>query len=133
MGFSREEGWSGLPFPPPGDLSDPGVRLTSLVSPALQADTLPTDSSHSSPRNKAPFPSVLHSSPFPHHWFRASNTKGFTGHSINILTPSYKANGNGMEDDYLSGLKALDSNKKTIINCHWVIFNIHLFMGLTSD
>ena len=37
MGFSRQEYWSGLPFPSPGDLSDPG---TEPVSPALQADTL---------------------------------------------------------------------------------------------
>ena len=108
MGFSGEEAWSGLPFPPPGDLSDPGIRLMSLVSPALQADTSPTESPHFSPRNKAHFPSFLCCSPFPHHWFRASNTKGFKAHSINILTPSYKANGNGMEDDYLSGLKASD-------------------------
>ena len=28
-------GWSGLPFPPPGDLSNPGIEPTSLVSPAL--------------------------------------------------------------------------------------------------
>ena len=32
MGFSRQEYWSGLPFPPPGDLSDPGIKL---ASPAL--------------------------------------------------------------------------------------------------
>ena len=32
MGFSRQEYWSGLPFPPPGDLSDPGFKLVSLVS-----------------------------------------------------------------------------------------------------
>ena len=32
MGFSRQEYWSGLPFPPPGDLSDPGIEP---VSPAL--------------------------------------------------------------------------------------------------
>ena len=35
MGFPRQEYWSGLPFPPPGDLPDPGIRLASLVSPAL--------------------------------------------------------------------------------------------------
>ena len=29
MGFSREEYWSGLPFPSPGDLSDPGIELGS--------------------------------------------------------------------------------------------------------
>ena len=35
MGFSRQEYWSGLPFPPPGDLPDPGIKLTSAMSPAL--------------------------------------------------------------------------------------------------
>ena len=33
--FSKQEYLSGLPFPTPGDLPDPGVELTSLVSPAL--------------------------------------------------------------------------------------------------
>ena len=40
MGFSRQEYWSGLPFPPPGDLPDPGTKPASLMSPAL-ADSLP--------------------------------------------------------------------------------------------
>ena len=35
MGFSRQEYWSGLPFPPPGDLPDPEIEPTSLLSPAL--------------------------------------------------------------------------------------------------
>ena len=39
MGFSRQEYWSGLPFPSPGDLPDPGIKSGS---PALQADSLPT-------------------------------------------------------------------------------------------
>ena len=39
MGFSRQEYWSGLPFPPPGDLPDPGVEPRSLMSYALQADS----------------------------------------------------------------------------------------------
>ena len=34
MGFSRQEYWSGLPFPSPGDLPDPGIKLRSLASPA---------------------------------------------------------------------------------------------------
>ena len=38
MGFSREEHWSGLPFPSPDDLPDPG---TEPRSPVLQADSLP--------------------------------------------------------------------------------------------
>ena len=35
MGFSRQEYWGRLPFPPPGDLPNPGIELTSPVSPAL--------------------------------------------------------------------------------------------------
>ena len=35
MGFSRQEYWSGLPGPPPGDLSNPGIEPGSLTSPAL--------------------------------------------------------------------------------------------------
>jgi len=40
MGFSRQEYWSGLPFPSPGDLHDPG---TEPRSPALQADALTSE------------------------------------------------------------------------------------------
>jgi len=35
MDFSRQEHWSWLPFPSPGDLPNPGVTPVSLVSPAL--------------------------------------------------------------------------------------------------
>ena len=35
MGFSKQEYWNGLPCPPPGDLPDPGIKPTSLMSPAL--------------------------------------------------------------------------------------------------
>ena len=38
--FLRQEYWSGLPFPSPGDLPDPGVKLLSL---ALQADSFPSE------------------------------------------------------------------------------------------
>jgi len=38
MRFSRQEYWSGKPFPPPGDLPNPGIQLGSS---ALQADSLP--------------------------------------------------------------------------------------------
>ena len=37
MGFSRQESWSGLPFPTLGDLPDPGIEPPSPVSPALTA------------------------------------------------------------------------------------------------
>ena len=35
MEVFRQEYWSGLPFPPPGDLPDPGIEPTSFASPAL--------------------------------------------------------------------------------------------------
>ena len=41
VGFSSQEYWSGLPFPCPGDLPDPGIEPASPVSPVLQADSLP--------------------------------------------------------------------------------------------
>ena len=40
MGLSQQEYWSGLPFPFPEDLPNPGIELASLMSPALQADSL---------------------------------------------------------------------------------------------
>ena len=40
MGFSRQEYWSGLPFPSPGDLPDPGIKPRS---PALAADALTSE------------------------------------------------------------------------------------------
>ena len=40
MGFSRQEYWSGLPFPSPGDLPDPGIEPGF---PALEADSLPSE------------------------------------------------------------------------------------------
>ena len=43
MGLSRQEPWSGLPFPPPGDL-DPGIKPTSPASPALAGEFFTTDS-----------------------------------------------------------------------------------------
>ena len=39
MGFPRQEYWSGLPFPSPGDLPDPGIEPAFPVSPVLQADS----------------------------------------------------------------------------------------------
>ena len=41
--ISRREYWSGLPFPPPGDLPDPGITLLSLISPALASRFFTTE------------------------------------------------------------------------------------------
>ena len=40
MEFSRQEYWSGLPFPPPGDLPEAGIKPVSPLPPALQMDFL---------------------------------------------------------------------------------------------
>ena len=42
MEFSKQEYWSGLPFPAPGDLPDQGIEPTSFVSPALAGGFLTT-------------------------------------------------------------------------------------------
>ena len=54
MGFSRQEYWSGLPFPSPGDLPDPGIKPRS---PVLQADALASE-----PPGKPFRPALKHSS-----------------------------------------------------------------------
>ena len=43
MGFPRQEYWNGLPFPPSGDLLDPGIEAASAVASAWQVDSLPTE------------------------------------------------------------------------------------------
>ena len=48
--FSRQEDWSGLPFPPLGDLPDTGIKPASPASPALQADSLLLNNWGNSPK-----------------------------------------------------------------------------------
>ena len=50
MGFSRQEYWSGLPFPSPGDLPDPGIEPRS---PAFQADALTSEPPGKSPGQRS--------------------------------------------------------------------------------
>ena len=49
MGFSRQEYWSGLPCPPPGDLPNPGIKPTSLASPALAGGFFTTSATWEAP------------------------------------------------------------------------------------
>ena len=51
MGFSRQEYWSGLPFPSPVDPADPGIEPRSS---ALQADSLPSEPPACGKRNSSP-------------------------------------------------------------------------------
>ena len=49
MGFSRQEYWGGLLFPPPGDLPDSGIEPTSPTSPALAGRFFTTEPPGKSP------------------------------------------------------------------------------------
>ena len=42
IGFSRQEYWSGMPYFPPGDFPDPGIKPMSLMSPALAGEFFTT-------------------------------------------------------------------------------------------
>ena len=68
-GLSRQEYWSGLPFPSPGDLPDPGIEPGS---PALQADSLPSEP----PGKKLPPPGSL---------YTQDQFKGLTTYYIIVL------------------------------------------------
>ena len=57
MGFSRQEYWSGLPFPFSGDLPNPGIESGS---PALQADSLPSNPPGKPPLNKQKYKESWH-------------------------------------------------------------------------
>ena len=60
-GFSRQEYWSGLPCPPPGDLPNPGIKPASLKSPALAGRFFTT----SATPGQGSKPGPLH---WEHHW-----------------------------------------------------------------
>ena len=55
MGFSRQEYWSGVRFPSPGDLPDPGIKPRS---PALQADALTSEPPGKPPKSKQNLSSI---------------------------------------------------------------------------
>ena len=50
MGFSRHKYWSGLPGPPPGDLPDPGIEPSFLMSPALAGGFFTISASWEAPK-----------------------------------------------------------------------------------
>ena len=49
LGFSRQEYWSELPWPPPRDLPDPGIEPASLMSPALAGEFFTTSATWDAP------------------------------------------------------------------------------------
>ena len=59
LGFSRQEYWTRLPFPTPRDLPDPGIELTSLISPALAGGFFTTSATWESVPQQTIFPSIF--------------------------------------------------------------------------
>ena len=81
VGSPRQEYWSGLPCPPPGDLPDPGIKPTS-VSPALQVESLSSELLGKHWRIKTLLPLRQNSTPF----FKplAANSWTFWGTFLNL-------------------------------------------------
>ena len=51
MGFSKQEYWSALPYPPPGDLPNPDIKTPSLKSPALAGGFFTTRAAWEAPQD----------------------------------------------------------------------------------
>ena len=90
MEFSRQEYWHGLPFPPPGGLPNPKIKPSPPVSPALRADSLPTE-----PLGK---PRVHLGWVYLVMWFavtsaNSSNTDNCSGRGKPFMTQSYRNRG----------------------------------------
>ena len=64
MGFSRQEYWSGLPFPPPVDLPDLGIEPASLMSPALAGGFFTASATWEDPSKPEPYKAGIY---FAHH------------------------------------------------------------------
>ena len=55
MGFSRQEYWGGLPFPPPVNLPDPRIELTSVTSPVLAGGFFTSSATWEAPTMSTPY------------------------------------------------------------------------------
>ena len=84
MGFSRQEYWSGLPFPSPGDLSNPGIEPRS---PALQADALTSNFSYSQQIIDLVIAFILSWSIFCFKFLFSHNTPESTNHLLCLYCP----------------------------------------------
>ena len=81
IGFSRQEYWSGLPWPPPGDLPHPGIKFTSPLSPALANRFFITSASWGAP-----------GPPEKQHLFTAFSWNMLQTHRCCPVQPSVKSN-----------------------------------------
>ena len=99
LGFSRQEYWSELPFPPPGDLPNPGLEPVSFTSPALAGRFLTTSTSnldfdmkgllHTESHTESQLWAFSISIPIPYQYLGNSKFKTwFTGHHLCSALPS---------------------------------------------
>ena len=65
MGFSRQEYSSGLPFPPPGDLPNSGIKPVSLASSAVTGGFFTTEPAGKQPHHRFPLKLFVRSLPSP--------------------------------------------------------------------
>ena len=103
MEFSRQEYWRGLPFPPPGDLPNPGIELESLVPPALAGKVFTTVP----PRKPNIYLNFIENSL--HKW-------------LSVSTSSISANSINCE---LKRKKKPESSKKQNLNLPWTYKYLH--------
>ena len=86
MGFSRQDYWSGLPCPPPGDLPDPGTEPASLMSPALAGGLFTTSATREAPALYASMhkhvSTYTYTFTYPHIYIYAHTSMGFPGGSV---------------------------------------------------
>ena len=108
MGFSRQQYWSGLPFPSPGDVPNPGIEPGS---PSLQTDTLPSEPPGKSLAkmyiNKNSYPLLVELKPPTGKMFQCSTVKLNIFISCQLLNP-------------------IDSLACIHQDTVWVVFNIFL-------
>ena len=90
MGLSRQEYWSGLPFPSPGNLPDPGIKPGSPALQASQNLRKPENSwLHRTSRNKRPYKS-LHTYTKTNHHPRANKLQNKTYHTNSLATQEHR-------------------------------------------
>ena len=126
MEFSRQKYWSGMPFPPPGDLPDPGIKPMSLASPVL-ADGFFTAEPPGKPKYrwadpKAQFFSLVVTSSCPGHIFKhAYASVSLVLMPINPSLPLQALQGFGKKTKMksLEGLAFLADRCSVNPSCHY--------------
>ena len=121
MGFSRQKYWSGLPFPSPGDLPNPGIEPGS---PTLQADTLPSEPPGKLPKKgNAKECSNYHTAVFISHTSEVM---------LKILQARLQQCMNRELPDVQAGFRKGRGTRDQIANIHWIMEKAREFQRNSS-